>query len=349
MLSDHVINSISDINQNPDYYKNRMFFPIEHPISLILETAYPDQNGPFMTISSLSPKECGTTTLFYDNPYNPMHRTVLHKHEYFELVYVIRGSMYQKIENKRHLYPAGSLCFLNRNIHHSEEFSTYFQGAFLALPETLIHEILLPEESFYFSKENFVRGSLLEDFIKNNLHNNSIASLEYIDFIPTPKVDNPHMYDCFEKLIHLLLNPRVGSTFMLKAILLEIFSDLLNADLYQTVPINIGSDYEAEIFDKITACMTETGGRISRSELSQRTNYNGNYLNNIVKKYTGLSIFGYGTSICMKEACQLLSETDLTVSQISEKLGFTNRTHFYKLFEKQYGITPTKYRKQLSV
>lgn len=346
MPTNPIENQISNLEQNPDYYKNRTFFPIEHSISLIFETAYPDHKEPTTIVSYLSPKTCSTTTLAYDNPNNPMRRNVLHKHEYFELVYVIRGSMYQKIENMRHLYPAGSLCFLNRNIHHAEEFSTYFQGAFLALPETLIHEILLSPESLYFSKENFVKDSILEHFVKNNTHNNSSASLEYMDFIPT-EAENPHMYDCFERLTQLFLNPEVGATFMLKSILLEIFSDLLNKNLYQTVPINIGSDFEAEIFDKITAYMTKTHGRISRSELSARTNYDGNYLNNIVKKYTGLSIFGYGTSICMKEACQLLRETDLTVSQISDRLGFTNRTHFYKLFEKQYGVTPVKYRKAL--
>lgn len=283
MQSDREINPMLIIEQNPDYYKNRMFYPIEQSVSLILETAYPHSETPSMIVSALSPAGCQTVTLPYDHPFNPMRRTVLHKHEYFELVYVIRGSMYQKIENKRHLYPAGSLCFLNRNIHHAEEFSTYFQGAFLELPETLIHELLLPEESFYFPAEHFVKDSILEHFIKNNIQDNSLAPLEYIDFIPVSDDENPHMYDCFERLIQLFLDPKVGSTFMLKSALLEIFADLLNTDLYQTVPINIGSDFEAEIFDKITSYMPETHGRISRSELSKELNYNGSYLNNIVK------------------------------------------------------------------
>ena len=331
--------------QTPEYYKNRTYFPTEHTISLILETAYPDKQDQSVIISYLSPEMCYTNTLSYDDPSNPIHRSTLHKHEYFELLYVIRGHMYQKIENRRHLYPTGSLCLLNRNIHHAEEFSSYFQCAFLALPQILINEILFPSEPFFFSGEDFIQGSLLELFVKNNAQNNRISSLEYVDFIPAPSTENPHMYDCFEKLIHTFTQPKIGSTFQLKCILLEIFFDLLNDKLYQTRQINIGSDFEAEIFDKITVHMTSTNGRISRSELAEKTNYDGNYLNRIVKKYTGLSIFGYGTSICMKEACQLLMETDLTVSQISEQLGFTNRTHFYSLFEKQYGMTPAEYRK----
>ncbi len=346
MSDDNKIYEMSETEQILEYNKNQVYFPTEHTISLILETAYPDKQEQSVIFSYLAPENCYTKTLSYSDPHNPIHRSTLHKHKYFELLYVIRGYMYQKIENRRHLYPTGSLCLLNRNIHHAEEFSTHFQCAFLALPETLINEILFPAEPFFFSREHFVKGSILELFMKNT-QNNKISFLEYVDFIPASSVENPHMYDCFEKLIHILIQPKVGSTFDLKSILLEIFYDLLDGCLYQTVPINIGSNFEAEIFDKITAHMTRTNGRISRSELAEKINYDGNYLNKIVKKYTGLSVFGYGTSICMKKACQLLLETDLTVSHISEQLGFTNRTHFYKLFEKQYGVTPNEYRKHL--
>lgn len=340
------IYEIQPIEQEPDYYKNRTYAPIQYSISLLLQTVYPGNKDQSVIVSYLAPERCLAETLSYDNPYNPIHRSTLHKHDYFELVYVIRGEMYQQIENQRHLYPAGSLCLLNRNIHHSEEFSTYYQCAFLALPKTLINEILFHTEAFFFSDEHFVEDSILEHFVENNTQDGKIASLEYLDFIPTPCSENPHMYDRFEQLIYIFTEPKIGSTFQLKSILLEIFGDLLNEKLYQTVPINIGSDFEAEIFDQITVYMTETCGRISRSELSVKTNYAGNYLNKIVKKYTGLSIFGYGTSICMKEARQLLLETNLSISEISNRLGFTNRTHFYQLFEKQYGVTPAKYRKQ---
>ena len=43
-------------------------------------------------------------------------------------------------------------------------------------------------------------------------------------------------------------------------------------------------------------------GRITRSELSARLQYDDPYLNNIVKKYSGLNLFSYSSVICMKEA-----------------------------------------------
>ena len=33
------------------------------------------------------------------------------------------------------------------------------------------------------------------------------------------------------------------------------------------------------------------------------------------------------------------------IGAIMSRLGFSNRTHFYDLFKKKYGMTPNEYRK----
>lgn len=75
--------------------------------------------------------------------------------------------------------------------------------------------------------------------------------------------------------------------------------------------------------------------------------YNGEYLNRIVKKQTGKTILEYGQSIYLEEARQLLSNTDKSISSIIEELGFSNRSHFYRLFKTAFGETPLDYRKRL--
>ena len=47
----------------------------------------------------------------------------------------------------------------------------------------------------------------------------------------------------------------------------------------------------------------------------------------------------------MQEAARLLKSTDLPVSKIAASLGYENRTQFYKVFQKEYQIVPTEYRK----
>ena len=46
----------------------------------------------------------------------------------------------------------------------------------------------------------------------------------------------------------------------------------------------------------------------------------------------------------LSKAETLLNSTTLTVSEIIDQTGFTSRTHFYELFNKAYGCSPSDYR-----
>lgn len=69
-------------------------------------------------------------------------------------------------------------------------------------------------------------------------------------------------------------------------------------------------------------------------------------MNTIVNKYTGMCLYDYGLTFTMKKAAHLLTETYKPISAIEAQLGLTNRTHFYKLFRKKYGVTPGEYRRK---
>ena len=49
----------------------------------------------------------------------------------------------------------------------------------------------------------------------------------------------------------------------------------------------------------------------------------------------------------MKEAKELLFETDLKVNEISAKVGYDNEKHFMKSFKAYVGVSPSEYRKNI--
>lgn len=77
--------------------------------------------------------------------------------------------------------------------------------------------------------------------------------------------------------------------------------------------------------------------------LEHHLNYSGDYLNRIVNKYSGLCLYDYGMTFCLKKAVQYLTETNESIGSIATKLQFKNRTHFYTLFKQKYGVTPKEY------
>ena len=49
-------------------------------------------------------------------------------------------------------------------------------------------------------------------------------------------------------------------------------------------------------------------------------------------------------SIRLEHAAKLLRTTQLTVSEIMFRCGFSNKSYFYREFLKQYGYSPKDYR-----
>ncbi len=47
----------------------------------------------------------------------------------------------------------------------------------------------------------------------------------------------------------------------------------------------------------------------------------------------------------MKEAARLLKEEQLSVSEVGYRLGFTNLSHFTRVFEEHIGMKPKKFSK----
>ena len=48
----------------------------------------------------------------------------------------------------------------------------------------------------------------------------------------------------------------------------------------------------------------------------------------------------------LKMAEQLLLETNLSIDEISEEIGYQNKGYFYKIFMERYHITPAQFRKK---
>ena len=68
------------------------------------------------------------------------------------------------------------------------------------------------------------------------------------------------------------------------------------------------------------------------------------YLSHVVKQVTGRTLYDWITFFVMKDAKRLLQATDLNVSEIADRLGFSNSSFFGRYFKKNAGMTPLAFR-----
>ncbi|WP_249728194.1 helix-turn-helix domain-containing protein, partial [Bacillus paralicheniformis] len=71
-------------------------------------------------------------------------------------------------------------------------------------------------------------------------------------------------------------------------------------------------------------------------------NYSVPYLASIFKKKTGYSVIDYLIQIRLDIAANLLVETDATLKEIAENVGYNDPYNLSRLFKKYEGVTPLR-------
>jgi len=80
-------------------------------------------------------------------------------------------------------------------------------------------------------------------------------------------------------------------------------------------------------------------------ELSQLIGMSESKFKRLFKQIFGVSFFYYYQVFRMKKAAKLLKENKYTVSEVGYKLGFSNLSHFAKVFQQHTGIKPKSFQK----
>lgn len=78
--------------------------------------------------------------------------------------------------------------------------------------------------------------------------------------------------------------------------------------------------------------------------LAEEAHMNRHYLSHAFKREYGISPINYMISRRIEESKYLLTETDLSLSQISQLLGFSSLSYFSQVFRKSQSIPPIEYR-----
>ena len=74
---------------------------------------------------------------------------------------------------------------------------------------------------------------------------------------------------------------------------------------------------------------------------------NKQYLCKQFKNEMGISLYQYITNTRMNAAVSLLTSSNYNTNQISDYVGYNDHQAFHNLFKKRFGVSPTKFRKNM--
>lgn len=144
---------------------------------------------------------------------------------------------------------------------------------------------------------------------------------------------------------------RPGKYFMLKAHLIQLLMIIIREIKESDVKRQEG--YEFENYNKnyavkriISYLNQNYSNKISLDQIAHNMYLSPVYISKIFKEELGESPINYLIKIRLEKAREILMESDGSIKNIANEVGYEDVYHFSKLFKKYYGVSPLNYRKQ---
>jgi len=101
------------------------------------------------------------------------------------------------------------------------------------------------------------------------------------------------------------------------------------------------------VFKEVTKYIDENYIDITVKDLVTKFHFNEDYFNRLFKEKSSMTYLEYLQEIRLKNAYDLIQNTNNSIEEIASKVGYNNKGYFYKIFVAKYKMTPAKLRKKL--
>ena len=292
-------------------------------------------------VASLSRIQDGVQTNVVFNHSSPIRLRLLvdelpeYYSDYYEIHYVMDGTLFVEIEGKPIGFHAGEVCVIN---------SMAVRRELLDQSDCLMLNILIDNKVFL---ESFL-GSPGLNALKQYLHRMIIERSEmqhYLCFTPTSETYTEQIDEYLSVIFTEIIGEQIGYLEISRGYLNRLVDCLTNNYQY-----NYGRKesrlYEEKLFESVKEYMSTHIEAVCMEDLAENFHFQTNYFNNLIKKHTGMTYSQYLISLRVEQAKRLLYSTDIPIEEIMRLVGYNNKGFFYKKFQEQVGMSPKAFRRK---
>lgn len=250
------------------------------------------------------------------------------RHDFWELVYVDKGSVAIQRDDEEIVLQQGQVVFHRPNEFHAirslDSAPNFFVISFASSSPAMTHF------EGYCAPLERGRKSLLSSIIKE-------AEATYL----IPKND-PDL-----RRLHRRYEAPLGGEQLIKTYLEQLLISLLrsmeNNDNASRLPQWAVEEQPlvASLKEYLTARCEDT---VRVDDVCRAFGYSKSFLSRLFREHTGETIAAFAVARKMERAKELLRQDDLNVAQISSQLSFESPQYFARAFKRQFGMTPTEFK-----
>lgn len=263
----------------------------------------------------------------------------VHCNPFYELIVITDGPIFLQVDNEQMTLLTGECLLLSPWQEHQgwkkcTPESGFIWVQFSTEPSLVFHhqvEDLTGKIQFAQSEHNDLRTSEAQDtpiFIPRRLK----TSRRY------------ELLSLFEQLVAAIAEPR--GYFRLRVnILFWSILEILAYELIRIHHLDPSISASFKVYRNVinfleVAYMTD----VSKQILEPMINRKYEYICNVFKKHSGLTISEYILQLRIQRAKVLLSKSNHSVMQIAQEVGFQDPYYFSRQFKKMTGLTPSQFR-----
>lgn len=149
----------------------------------------------------------------------------------------------------------------------------------------------------------------------------------------------------FRKILECNKQETIRSVFQLKSALYSLLVEYIRLSGAAPTRLYYGKDSKSEYL--INHIQRNLINDLSNDRLAKLMHMEPHSYIRYFKRITGCTPTNYILRLRLSTAKNLLESTDLTISDIIQKVGISNISYFSKIFKRQYGMSPRDYRESL--
>lgn len=260
----------------------------------------------------------------------PFLPPIMQKSDLFEIVYVQQSDIWFYTASDKILLREGDILIVPPNVTHCIKVD-WGQNVFTIKIRSSTFDMT------FFNHMN--KTDILAEFFNNALYSIPTTYLLWHgDENITIKHLVKQMYDEF-------MEEKPYYNRMLEVLMSEFFLVLLREE---TSIDRMPEISKRKNEDTVYLVMDYIAKHLADANIGQAAllcNYSERQLTRILKNEINMTFLELRQQFRLKKACMLLRSTDIATKKIAKILGFSNDNYLTKVFFKQYGMTPTEYRK----
>ncbi|MDX8047422.1 AraC family transcriptional regulator [Gracilibacillus sp. S3-1-1] len=244
-------------------------------------------------------------------------------------VYCLKGYLHVIEDDQNYHLKEGSYLFLRKNVHHwGEHF--YQPGS----KWFFIH---------FFSQDISTEKDEYNTYGKTSL----VHADAYDKKLTLPKYGEVAHHDYTKLQLQQILEV-FESSHPTSSILASMQTHQFFLELYVEKLENYANMKTNRMVTKLIHFMDkEDNHKLTSNEISEEMGMNYAYLSTIFKQQTGKTITQYRNEQIVEKAIHFFRNQNYNVSEVSDKLGFSNPFYFSRVFKKVTGLSPSDYLKRI--